>query len=809
MTSKILIFRNQKISLVLSNQLPDALPLKKVILSEQVNGQFALKFAVPSKHPDTQQILFGDWAAIKDLDGNYRAFVIVEENENSDEGMIEFFCEELAVTELNDEIVTDVRPTNTNARDALNRILANTLWAAGTVDNLGNGSTNVYYESVMSGIKKIIEVWGGEVRFRVSIGSDNKISGRYVDLVRQLGRKTGKRYEVGKDILSFNRTGDIKTLKTAMYGRGKGEETDSGGYGRRITFKDVEWKKSNGDPIDKPKGQEWVGDFDALAQWGNVNPDGTRRHRMGVYLNEEQTNPAKLLRETWDYLQSIKKPQINFEINVLDLEQVSAQEFRHETVRLGDTVNVIIRDENRNRNIEVEARVVEIERDFLEPWNTQVIIGNVQYGVTDLVRDLEQKIEKKVGLDDPIGWLRGVIDATRSEFHSLNGYVYITDTDGILITNRPKDSPNPPDKAIQLRGGALAIAPSRNSDGSFNWQTFITGDQVIADRINSGRIRTDDVTIGDDSGMVRISGGNVIIKGGGLEVYSTPTGTDNGIMIKGNRISTNFVKNPEFLTQPNETTDWMLNPGVKYDATGKKITIDCSSTMTFIGINQWFDVYHPKATFQALFKTNSIGGSTPKSVRVVIYNFDSNGNQLASSIKTETFSVYQEKLLLTMPVIFPAGTVRCRLWVQVEFDYNLANAMEIHWVRGSYDDLVTQDQLKMYPKDVYNLDSNPEVQLFSVTINVGINLQGNTIYNIGRVNFDKAFSPFYGTGRIICLLQPYSSHSNAYQAVSYGVDHSGFTLSITTNRAISSGSVLTVHGFAYRVDYYASITKSI
>ena len=38
----------------------------------------------------------------------------------------------------------------------------------------------------------------------------------------------------------------------------KVKRTDTGGYGRRISFKDVEWRRTSGQPVDKPVGQEYV-----------------------------------------------------------------------------------------------------------------------------------------------------------------------------------------------------------------------------------------------------------------------------------------------------------------------------------------------------------------------------------------------------------------------------------------------------------------------------------------------------------------------------------------------------------------------
>src|SRR5690606_19970015 len=210
----------------------------------------------------------------------------------------------------------------------------------------------------------------GEVRFRVTMNSRNEITGRYIDLLSRLGKKTGKRFEYSKDLISVERQVDIKGLKTALYGRGKGEESGDG-YGRRITFADIEWSVDNGDPVDKPAGQEWVGDPDALGQWGYWHEDGSRRHRFGIFIweggPEEITDMTQykrdLLQATWDRLQEINKPLVSYKMNVLDLEHASSGELKHEAVRLGDSVYCI--DKHFAYDVRVEARVVEIDRDLI------------------------------------------------------------------------------------------------------------------------------------------------------------------------------------------------------------------------------------------------------------------------------------------------------------------------------------------------------------------------------------------------------------------------------------------------------------
>jgi phage minor structural protein len=801
----IYIFAEESCKLMLNNHLPDGCPILSCILHEQVNGECSLRFSVSTDHPDCQQIDPGDWAIIQDWDGHYRAFVIIAAHERGSDQAARraFYTEELAITELNDEVVADVRPQHTNARNALNHILARTRWQAGRVDDLGIASVTVSYESALTGIQKVVEAWGGEICFRITMGPDHQITGRYIDLLSRLGKKTGKRYEIGKDILSYHHLGEVKWLKTALYGRGKGEETDRGGDGRRVTFKEVEWKQANGDPVDKPKGQEWVGDTDALAEWGHFHADGTRRHRFGVHVNEKETDPVKLLQETWAVLQSLKQPQITLKMNVLDLEQLSADAYKHEAVRIGDTVHVLIL--KKGTRVAIESRVMEMQRDLLDPQNTEVTIGNVPSDIGDLVRNIEKKVEKKGNVGGSIGWLQGVIDTANSELHSSNGYVYLTDCDGILITNRPKDGiDNPADQAIQLKAGGLAVSNHRRPDGSWDWKTFILRDQMMADGINSGRIRTDEVTIGDDAGMVRIAGGHVMIKGGGLAVYATPDAKDNGVLIKGNKLFTNFVKNPDFDVVPDARNDWVLAMQTRYHAS--KLVIDCTSTMPFTGVSQSIDIYHPRATFQALFQTHLIGGSTPKKVRFYLYNYDKNGNRLADVSIAESFATFQKWHLLNGRVYFPTGTTRCILFVQVQIQSQLTAGMEIHWVKGCYDEYVVQDQLPAYPKDVYNVQANPEIQAFQIDVDVSKSVNAGNYYDGGRIYFDK---PFAADGRIFVVLNAIDGNSVYFSARAYKIDTTGFQLYIYCHKAISGPRTLYVQGLAYRAGYYGQLGVSL
>ncbi len=509
---QIFIFdQSETMRAVLTNGSPGACPYFDAIHKEQINGENTLEFSVPAKHADAGYITEESLVVIKDLDEDfYQLFVIKEVAEVHEQTIYKrAYCEHAAL-ELVDEIVEDRRPENETARNLLAALLTGTRWEVGIVNEMGTvPQLNFYYESVISGIHKIINAFKCEVRYRVKLAG-GAIVGRYVDLLYRRGHNTGRRFQYARDMKKVARTVDSTMVKTALYGRGKGEENGDG-FGRRVTFADVVWEMEKGHPVDKPMGQEWVGDPDALATFGRFNNDGTLRHRFGIYENEEQTDPAKLLEETWAALQQNKMPLVEYRMEVVDLESVTG--YTSEKVRLGDTVLCI--DREFNPPLAVEARVIELIRHLDESDKAEVNLGNFVPKITNTLARLERvekKIRDKEGMwDDKLGAPGGVVETLRAEIRAGKGTVKLSHNNGILIT----DNDYNPTRAMRLLGGVFALANSKDPvTGEWNWTTFGTADGFTADLITAGTMSFD-----------RARGGTLALGGPGngygrLQVYN-------------------------------------------------------------------------------------------------------------------------------------------------------------------------------------------------------------------------------------------------------------------------------------------------
>lgn len=331
-------------------------------LVEQINATGELTFSLPYKKSLAGGIFF---AGIPSPRGDgYLLFKLIKECKLDDR--IEYQGIEAAYDELRSyHYIKDVRPKNESAGYMLQRALEGTRWQAGVVYGNQEASTNFYYVNTLEAIQKIVEIFGVEVTFTITLDpKTNRITRRQVNLYAQQGRRTGKRFEYGSNLLSVTREEVRDGLVTALIGRGKGEQVSEGdeqtpdGYGRRIDFTDVVWSTKNGNPVDKPAGQIYVEDKNATAQYGF--DDGSPRIGLQVFEDIEDKN--ELLKATWAALQTLKRPKVSFKADVLDVGALG----------LGDTVAIIRHD----LHIEYFTRVYKVTHNLLNERLNTIELGD-------------------------------------------------------------------------------------------------------------------------------------------------------------------------------------------------------------------------------------------------------------------------------------------------------------------------------------------------------------------------------------------------------------------------------------------------
>ena len=332
-------------------------------MTEEINAANQINFSMPLKDRIADNIYYVAIPTPRSKQ-KYLLFKLLSERVQNDR--IEYQGIEEAYDELKQYgYIKDIRPNDRTAEEMLKMVLEPTRWTLGNVPETNHQSTNFYYITYLEALQKIVGLFNIELTFEVTIDpKSNKITRRQVNVYNQQGQRTGKRFEYGSNLLTIEQEQDSQELITALVGRGKGEQVSEGhddtpdGYGRRITFADVVWTKKDGNPVDKPAGQEYLVDPEATELYGfsDGNP------RIGLTVFEDIEDPIELINATWKALQSLKRPKVSFKASVTDVGKLG----------LGDTVAIIRHD----LKIEYFTRVYKVKHDLLNENNNQIELGD-------------------------------------------------------------------------------------------------------------------------------------------------------------------------------------------------------------------------------------------------------------------------------------------------------------------------------------------------------------------------------------------------------------------------------------------------
>ena len=374
-----------------------------------------------------------------------------------------------------DGYVKDFRPTNRELVGVLTTILDGSRWQLGTVNIQRRFTGNFYYVTRKEALSKLIEATQIEIKPRLEF-SRGKITGRYLDVFTRLGARNGKVFVHGRDLLTVSEKKSQGAIYTAVVGRGKGEETDTGGYGRRISFKDVEWRRTSGQPVDKPVGQEYV-EIPAMTKLYGFEKGTKPRIKIVEFQDEE--DKEKLLRLSYEWLEKNSRMQVEYSAKVLNVGNLE----------LGDTVGIF----NPKLGIKYETRVFKVKRNLVNNKLTEFGIGD-KVTTSPFSRTIELAKEMKNFQDDTVYWLDKIRERLSDKLINEDGYNYDLKADneykvpaGYYSFDKPIDQN--PTKVVYMGAGKIAIADSKKPTGEWNWKTFLDGRGATLDLINTGVLK--------------------------------------------------------------------------------------------------------------------------------------------------------------------------------------------------------------------------------------------------------------------------------------------------------------------------------
>ncbi|MEB9609634.1 phage tail spike protein [Bacillus cereus] len=202
-------------------------------------------------------------------------------------------------------------------------------------------------------LKTIASTFELEIRFRTEV-KGSFIVGRYVDMVRKVGRDNGKEIVLGKDLQGIRRIENSQDAISALVGVGPfNEET-----GEYLTF-----EKING-------GKLYVADADALQRW---TEDGSHKYDIYSPQTEDQNmSPERLKQLTEAELKKRINSTVKYEVTPIALEKIFG--LSHEKVNKGDIVH--IKDTKFTPPLFLEARLIAADECDTNAANDKYYFGD-------------------------------------------------------------------------------------------------------------------------------------------------------------------------------------------------------------------------------------------------------------------------------------------------------------------------------------------------------------------------------------------------------------------------------------------------
>lgn len=459
--------------------------LESLIQHEELNKLMTLEFGVFIDSNDKMKDI--EYIAHKDMEDYQKIQMYRIIGSESDDNTVNYQAVHIIFDELKAYgYIRDKRPEMVKASAALDIALAGSRWKVGKVDDSQLLSTNFYDSTRLDALSKIIKTWNLDLHFYLTFDG-NKITGRFVDLLGFRGEDTGERFVYGTNALEVVKEVDKSEVYTRVIPRGKGEEKHdengkpTDGYGRRIKIDDVVWEKTKGNPIDKPKGQEYLELKEMTNKFGFS--DGEPRTRVQIFDNIE--DPKELIKAGYDFLVKVSRPLVQFKTKIS----------KRSRTNVGDIVRIIRKDLDfyyrtriykAHRNLLNETLEVEFGDKLVQsPADREKI-------VSDSLSSLEERI-KETETDLKSSFVDKINESITHATFNRDGYNYELKKGnkyglpaGYYSFDREID--DNPQRVIYVGAGTLAIADSKKSNGDWNFRTFGTGEGFVADLLVAGTI---------------------------------------------------------------------------------------------------------------------------------------------------------------------------------------------------------------------------------------------------------------------------------------------------------------------------------
>lgn len=420
------------------------------------------------------------YMAVKEEGSFYSLYRIILDSE--EENSLSFVGISFAPDELDSYVIKNVQVKNESIKNTLKKLLVETEWRVGKVDaNLPAITDDFSFLSVRDALKNI-QTQGCEILFKYKIDGIG-ITDKWIEVYREIGEKSKQRFTYGDKALSIVKEQDRNQVYTSLIGRGRGEDVGDG-KGKRIEFTTIEWKKTKGKPLNKPKGQNWLEFPEMTQQYGIPLKNGGMRRREKVITFDEEENPEKLLQKTYDSLIEYSRPLVQFKTEILG----------------GDAIGNTVTIHRHDRNYHYQTRIFRVKIDRLTGKVEAGLGDNITKSISKATSDLKGNVdtleEKKMTFYDSEEISKWQSDIIRG---AKGGSVIVMNPEDLGISDSRE-----PFQTVWMNGKTIdksdhfLVANSEGIgfiDGKFNMDNFKTAwtidGKFNADFIKAGKIMSE------------------------------------------------------------------------------------------------------------------------------------------------------------------------------------------------------------------------------------------------------------------------------------------------------------------------------
>ena len=452
---------------------------------EEVNGEHSLTITT------TQVLTQGNRVVYQDERGIWREYVVtgVDEAHTAGKTVVgSYYCVWSLLVDMQGVIVSVMPGTQTpvQAGVALDAILdAQSRWSLGTVTRMSTGGASMYDMSAWQALGVLVDNWGGEISATIEVSPTAGIVSRSVNLYDQIGELEAKRrYDFGRDVAGVTRHFEDSAVYCRISPRGKGEQTESGGYGRKIRITEVN------------DGKDYL-EYAPMVDVAKL-PDGNGGYQYPTLIVENSNceTPQDLLTWAQGILADTLTPKVSYDV---DAVQTGVEGVDISGVSLGDVVQVVDRY-FADGGIRITGRIVVMVIDELSAKNISVTIGDISESLATkfsdmqkMVDDTTERLNSLTGYLATADYVNSLIDRINTEINATGGYAYIVPGNGILTFDVAVADPLNPVEAsqvVEIKGGSIRIANSKDAQGQWEWKTVFVSGHILADLVTAAKITT-------------------------------------------------------------------------------------------------------------------------------------------------------------------------------------------------------------------------------------------------------------------------------------------------------------------------------